>query len=320
MAENWVKMSGMDRKIRVGVSSCLTGEMVRYDGGHKLDPSIRDILGRCLDLVPVCPEVESGMPVPREAMRLEGDPDDPRLVTRKTGVDHTEMMSRWIRKRLPELAREDLCGFIFKSRSPSSGMAGIRVYGSSGRISRRGRGLFAAAFMEKFPMVPVEDDERLHDPARRENFIQRVFTLQRWMDLKAQGPPSRGRLVDFHADHEYLIMAHSPKHLRLLGRLAAGEKGLHPRKLYHEYLRVLMEGLKLQATVRKNVNVLQHMMGCIKKDLTPGEKGDLLEAIGEYHRGRVFLEVPLGIIRRYAVMHDSPYLRRQRYLEPRPGI
>lgn len=178
----------MKSKIKIGISSCLLGEKVRYDGGHKLDHYLHDTLGRFVQWIPVCPEVECGLPVPREAMRLVGDPDSPRLMTRTGRVDHTPRMMKWARKRLKELEGEDLSGFIFKSRSPSSGLRRVKVYGPSGTPSAKGTGIFARAFINRFPVVPVEDDERLHNPQLRENFIERLFVYRRWKDILLNEP------------------------------------------------------------------------------------------------------------------------------------
>ncbi len=175
-------MTGTD-KIIVGVSACLLGEKVRYDGGHKHDHFITDTLGKFFAYVPVCPEVECGLPVPREPMHLAGDTDDPRLVTIHTGIDHTERMQKWSRDKLDELEGSGLSGFIFKSKSPSSGMRGVKIYRDSAQPVYSGTGLFAAAFMNRFPLIPVEDEGRLHDPGLRENFIERVFVYHRWQEL-----------------------------------------------------------------------------------------------------------------------------------------
>ena len=169
----------MEAKVRIGISSCLLGENVRYDGGHKLDHYLVETLGKYIEWVPICPEVEYGLSVPREAMRLVGDPESPRLVTLSTGIDHTDGMHAWANKKLKDLEKSDLCGFIFKSRSPSSGYKGVKVHSSSGMPARMGTGIFAAAFIKHFPLVPVEDDERLHDPQLRENFIEQIFVFQR---------------------------------------------------------------------------------------------------------------------------------------------
>ena len=159
-------------KIKLGVSSCLLGENVRYDGGHKLDHFLTDTLGAYVDWVLVCPEVEIGLPVPRDAMHLVGDVEAPRLVTIRTGVDHTSRMRQWAKKKVTTLAAEDLCGFVFKSRSPSSGMRGVKIYSPEGIPISTGAGIFAKAFQERFPLLPVEDEGRLHDPGLRENFIE----------------------------------------------------------------------------------------------------------------------------------------------------
>jgi uncharacterized protein YbbK (DUF523 family) len=174
----------MTERIKLGISSCLLGNPVRFDGGHKLDRTLRDTMGSFVEWVPVCPEVECGLPVPRESMCLVGDPESPRLVTEKTGVDHTDRMQKWISKRLDDLKKEELCGFVFKSRSPSSGMQGVKVYPRAGHPGGRGSGLFARAFMERFPLMPVEDEGRLNDPGLRENFIERVFVYSRKRKLR----------------------------------------------------------------------------------------------------------------------------------------
>lgn len=305
-------------KIRLGISSCLLGETVRYDGGHKLDHFLKDILGQYVQWVPVCPEVEYGLPVPREAMRLAGDPDSPSLVTVKTGIDHTAGMKRWARTKTDELESADLCGFVFKSRSPSSGMGGVKIYTGSGAPLKRGVGVFAGIFMERFPLMPVEDEGRLHDPGLRENFIERVFVFRRWKDYARKDGTVRG-LIDFHTGHKLLILAHSPKHYSELGKLVASAKQTEKERLLRQYVTLLMEGLRLIATVRKNTNVLQHIAGYFKQALTPDEKQELQEVIGRYHRGLVPLIVPVTLLLHYVRKFDEPYLQRQYYLNPHPA-
>jgi uncharacterized protein YbgA (DUF1722 family)/uncharacterized protein YbbK (DUF523 family) len=309
-------MSAMD-KIKIGVSACLLGEKVRYDGGHQHDRYVTDTLGRFFEFVPVCPEVEYGLPVPREAMHLAGDPANPRLVTIRTGVDHTEGMRQWAANRLKELENEALCGFIFKSRSPSSGMQAVKVYTDTGMPNHRGVGIFAAAFIKHFPVLPVEDDGRLHDANLRENFIERVFVFQRWQELIGKGASSAD-LVNFQRDHKLLFLSHSPKHASLLGKLAAGAR-VYAGKLTDEYAEVMMEGLRLTATTKKHTNVLQHMAGYFKKVLSADEKEELLELIGNYHAGLVPLVVPLALIKHYVRKYDEPYLKQQLYLNPHPA-
>jgi uncharacterized protein YbgA (DUF1722 family)/uncharacterized protein YbbK (DUF523 family) len=303
-------------KIKIGVSSCLIGEKVRYDGTHKLDPYITRTLGQYFDFVPVCPEVEYGLSVPRETLRLIGDPASPRLVTTRTGIDHTAGMERWAQGRLDELKREALSGFIFKSRSPSSGLKGVRVYTSSGAATARGSGIFAAAFTRENPLMPVIDEGRLHDPDLRATFLDSVVAYRRWQEFLGKGGTTRD-LVALHTDLKLLVLAHSPKHYTMLGRFVAGA-GSRAQAGSHEYGRLLMEGLRLQATRSKNTNVLLHAMGYFKKRLTRDEKEELVEVIGSFHRGHVPLLVPMTLINHYARKFGEVYLKRQVYLNPYP--
>lgn len=305
-------------KIRIGVSSCLMGEKVRYDGQAKIDTFITGTLSQWFEFVPVCPEFELGLGVPREAMRLEGDPESPRLVTNKTGVDLTDRMLEWSAKRVRELESENLCGFIFKSKSPSSGMERVKVYPAGGGMAQKtGRGLFAAAFMDRFPLLPVEEEGRLHDPGLRENFIERLFTLRRWREMLA-AETGRGGLVEFHARHKYQLMAHSIPHYRGLGRIVADMKGRRLPELQTEYHAGLMAALRLRATVKKHVNVLQHMAGYFKKQLSGDEKQELQEVVEQYHSGFVPLIVPVTLINHFVRKYEEAYLAGQYYLHPHP--
>jgi uncharacterized protein YbgA (DUF1722 family)/uncharacterized protein YbbK (DUF523 family) len=294
------------------------GNKVRYDGGHKLDRFLTDTLGPWVEYVPVCPEVECGMPVPRESMRLEGDPENPRLVTNRTKIDKTGQMMLWARKRVVELEKEELSGFIFKGGSPSSGMERIKVYDNKGMPSGKGVGLFARAFMEHFPLLPVEDDGRLNDPALRENFIERIFALARWRKAFADRK-SRGGLVEFHTQHKLLILSHSTKHYREMGRLVAQSKEIPFKKLFAQYESSLLQALKLIATAKKNTNVLMHMAGYFKKQLSPDEKEELSDIIERYRTGFVPLIVPLTLVNHYVRKYDQPYLKQQYYLNPHPA-
>jgi uncharacterized protein YbgA (DUF1722 family)/uncharacterized protein YbbK (DUF523 family) len=304
-------------KIRIGISSCLLGESVRYDGGHKLDRFVRDTLGLYVDYVPVCPEVECGFGIPRESMHLEGDPRSPRLVTSRTKKDVTGQMVTWAQNRVAELEGEDLCGFIFKSNSPSSGMERVKIFDDKGMPRKIGIGLFAGIFMNHFPLVPVEEEGRLHDPVLRESFIERIFTLKRWREMIGQGGKI-GNLVDFHSRHKLLIMAHSPKHSTALGKLVAGAKAVLEEERYGQYQSMLMEALKLKATAKKNANVLQHLMGYFKKQLSADEKRELLEVLDHYQQGHFPLIVPITLINHYVRKYDQPYLKIQYYLNPHP--
>jgi uncharacterized protein YbgA (DUF1722 family)/uncharacterized protein YbbK (DUF523 family) len=305
-------------KIKIGVSTCLLGENVRYDGGHQWDRYLTQTLGRYFEWVPVCPEVEYGLAVPREAMRLVGDPAAPRLVTIRTGIDHTDGMKAWAEKKLLSLANANLCGFIFKSKSPSSGMAAVKVYGAEGVPIRRGTGIFAGAFMTRFPLLPVEDDGRLHDPVLRENFIERVFVFHRWQVMTGKDFKIKD-LEIFHRDHKLLIMSHSPKHQTELGRIVANHDRMPLSQVASAYHQHLMEGLKLIATPRKQTNVLMHMLGYFKKKLTGDEKQELLEIIERYRLGVLPLIVPVTMLAHYVRKFAEPYLQGQIYLNPHPA-
>ncbi|MFO7952197.1 MAG: DUF523 and DUF1722 domain-containing protein [Bacillota bacterium] len=308
----------MDNKIRIGVSSCLLGHPVRYNGGHKQDRYITNILSAYFEFVPVCPEVECGLPVPRETMHLAGDPENPRLVTTSTGIDYTEKMKCFCEQRIAALKKEDLGAFIFKKDSPSSGLQRVKVYDNSGKVQKKGRGLFAEAFVKHFPLLPVEEEGRLNDIRLRENFIERVFCYYRWKTFLKTNPNYK-KLVDFHSRHKLQIMAHSPKHLSKMGKLAASGKNFARGELLDQYQKNLMEAMALKATVKKNVNVLYHIMGHFKTLISADEKKELLEAIDQYSRPIVPLVVPLTLVKHYARKYNVTYLHNQVYLEPHPA-
>jgi uncharacterized protein YbgA (DUF1722 family)/uncharacterized protein YbbK (DUF523 family) len=307
----------MEDKIKIGISRCLLGENVRYDGGHKWDRFITDTLGSYLDFVPVCPEVECGLGVPREAMHLEGNPDDPRLVTIRTKIDHTEKMKRWAQGRIAELEKEGLCGFIFKSGSPSSGMERVKIYGNKGEPAKTGVGIFAREFMNRFPLLPVEEEGRLNDPQLRENFIERLFALKRWREVSAQ-KPSMKSLVDFHTSHKFLILSHSRNHYQKMGQLVARSDDLALKERLAAYQTLFMEALRIKTTPKKHTDVLMHMMGFFKNELSPGEKQELFEVIDHYKQGLIPLIVPVTLLLHYVRKYNQPYLKNQWYLEPHP--
>jgi len=307
----------MEEKIRIGISSCLLGENVRYDGGHQLDRYLRDTLGQYVEYVPVCPEVEMGLPTPREALRLVEREDGPHLVFARSGGDVTEQMLDWARRRVRELEKEELCGFIFKARSPSRGMERVKLYDKNGVPHEEGVGLFARVFMEHFPLVPVEEDGRMHDARLRENFIECIFTFRRWRRLLADGGTA-ARLVDFHTRHKLLILSHSPEVYREMGRLVAGAGREGGEALFAEYQRLLMTAMRLRGTVAKNCNVLQHLLGYFKKQLSADEKREVLELIDHYRQGHLPLIVPVTLVNHFVRKYDQPYLRQQLYLNPHP--
>lgn len=307
---------GSDLPLRLGISRCLLGEPVRYDGGHKLDHFLVDVLGQHVEWVPVCPEVEAGFDTPRESMRLVDDVAEPRLITIRSRQDQTNRMRRYSQKRLRQLQTLNLSGYVFKKDSPSCGTRRVRVYARDGRLLGTGKGLFAEAFQRAFPLTPIEEEGRLRDQGLRENFIERVFGYHRWQVLNAR--LTKGRLVAFHTVHKYLLLAHSQRHYRELGQLVANSKQYPVRELARTYGHLFMEALAAKTTIRKHVNVLQHLVGHFKNALSAKARTELHGVLSDYHNGFVPLSVPVALIGHYVRILDVPYLRDQVYLAPHP--
>lgn len=307
----------MSSSIRIGISACLLGEHVRFDGGHKRDQFLTSVLGPHVEYVPVCPEVEMGLGTPRETLRLVRRDRTLRMITTRTNVDHTDEMNRWAARRLSELARENLSGYVLKKDSPSCGMERVKTYGGHGMPARDGRGLFASALLERLPSLPVEEEGRLTDPVLRENFIERIFAYRRLRDL-FDVRWTLGALVRFHTAHKMSLLAHSTTAYGELGRLVA-KSGATPRGAVRDaYESLFMNTLAIPATRARHTNVLQHMAGHLKKLLDPDERAELSECIQDYRRGLVPLVVPLTLIRHHVRRHGAEYLQGQIYLEPHP--
>lgn len=304
-----------DQRILLGVSRCLLGEKVRFDGGHKQHHYITDLLSCYFRFVSVCPEAECGLPIPREAMHLFGDPSGPRLLTIKTGRDLTEQMQRWCDQRVQELGQRSPRGFIFKKNSPSCGLFRVKVYQSKGPPLTSGSGQFARALTSTCPLLPVEEEGRLADEKLRENFIERVYSYDRLLTF-LDDKPGRGDLVRFHTIHKLLLMAHSPDHYRRLGKLVASDLPLH--ELFQLYTPLFMEGLQLLATPSKQTNVLMHCLGYFKKQLESWEKHELLDLLERYRIGQLPLIVPITLFKHYIRRFGQSYLADQLYFSPQP--
>jgi uncharacterized protein YbgA (DUF1722 family)/uncharacterized protein YbbK (DUF523 family) len=311
-------VNGIGQRVRLGISACLLGDEVRFDGGHKRDVFLTDVLGPHVEWVRVCPEVEVGMGTPRETLRLVRDGTGRvRMLTTRTNIDHTEAMERWSRRRLEELAGADLSGYVLKKDSPSCGMERVKVFGSGGMPQRNGRGIYAAALLERFPNLPVEEEGRLSDPILRENFIERVFAYQR---LRRFFAPrwTVGGLVAFHTAHKMTLLSHSTTRYQHLGRLVAAAARTPREALRADYEDAFMATLRIPATTRRHTNVLMHMAGHLKKKLETESRAELVATIGEYRRGLVPLVVPLTLLRHHVRVHGIAYLAGQTYLEPHP--
>jgi uncharacterized protein YbgA (DUF1722 family)/uncharacterized protein YbbK (DUF523 family) len=304
--------------IRIGISTCLLGEKVRFDKGHKRDAFIVETLGRFLSWTPVCPEMEIGLGTPRESLRLIGVPAEPRLVAPKSQSDHTETMQQFAHDRLAQLADLGLHGYILKKDSPSCGMMRVRVYNKGGAAQRSGQGLFARALMERFPLLPIEEEGRLHDMPLRENFIERVFAYYRWCNFVASNP-SRKEVVQFHTQNKLTLLTHSRSHYQALGQLVARSGDLPVDDLLREYGHQFMAGLKIKTTRKKHANVLFHLQGHLKKHLDAADKAELVTCIEDYRQGLVPLVVPLTLLQHHFRRHPAPWVSEQTYLNPYPA-
>lgn len=305
-----------DAPIRVGVSSCLLGEEVRFDKGHKRDRFLTDVLGESVEWVSVCPELEAGLGLPRPPMRLVRDGEDVRMVETKSGKDHTQTMQRFSAARVRGLRSLDLCGYVLKKDSPSCGMTRVKIYGKS-MAERKGRGLFAEALMKAMPDLPIEEEGRLNDPVLRENFIQRVFAYRRLHDCFG-GRWTAGRVVAFHTAEKLSLMAHSTVAYRRLGRWVAELKQIPRDEFRRRYTTEFMASLARPATRGHNTNVLQHAAGHLKKLLDPPDRQELASLIEDYRVGLVPIVVPLTLLSHHTRVHDVAYLKGQTFLAPHP--
>lgn len=310
----------MNDRIKIGINTCLLGEPVRYDGQHAHARHLTGTLANYVEFHPYCPEVGSGMGIPRESVRLVGTLEDHRLVGRESGKDWTETMRQWAQPILDEIEEKELCGFIFKAKSPSSGMARIKIYPEGGGqpTTYAGVGLFAGMVMDRFPNLPVEDDGRMHDTMLRSNFIERIFVEHRWNAMLKNGK-SMKNLIDFHTRHKMLIRSHDVAGYRALGKIVAAENGsLTIRERLTDYHDQLSRAMSLKPTIKKNVDVLMHIMGYFKKHISADEKQECLEMIENYRNSLIPLIVPVTLMNHYVRKYDVDYLRDQYYLNPHP--
>ncbi|MBD9565472.1 YbgA family protein [Pseudomonas sp. PDM09] len=304
-------------KPKIAISACLMGAEVRYNGGHKASPLCSRILSEYFDFVPVCPEVAIGLGIPREPIRLVGNPEHPEAV----GTVHPEInVTRALAEHGQKMALEldDICGYIFMQKSPSCGLERVKVYHASGApVDGGSRGIYAQAFCSLHPDLPVEEDGRLNDPVLRENFLTRVFAYSAWQQLLHTGLTRRG-LIDFHSRYKYLLMAHNPVQYKTLGNLLGNMRQTDPQVLGPRYFSELMAALKKCATRRTHTNVLQHLSGYLKQALSREDKQEVQHVIGQYRRGIVPLVVPLMLLKHYFRQYPDPYIAQQVYLQPHP--
>jgi uncharacterized protein YbgA (DUF1722 family)/uncharacterized protein YbbK (DUF523 family) len=306
-----------DSPIRIGISACLLGQEVRFDGGHKRSDFLVDVFGPFVEFVPVCPEVEVGLGVPRETLRLVRAGDEVRLLGNKTGIDRTDSMRSYSDRRTAALANDVLSGYVLKKDSPSCGLERVRIYAASGIPARDGRGLYADALIRRFPNLPIEEEGRLNDARLRDNFIERVFAYRRLRSFFT-GRWSIGGLVALHTAHKLQLLAHAPRAYAELGRMVAKGSSVARAELRDRYETEFMGALKKIATPARHVNVLQHMAGYFSDRLDPASRRELASVIEDYRAGLVPLIVPITLVRHYVRVLDVSYLKGQVYLEPHP--
>ncbi len=303
-------------KIQIGISSCLLGAEVRFDGGHKRDSYINGTLAEYFEFVPVCPEVAIGLGTPREPIRLVQSGDAIRVLgVKNPDKDVTDALRDYGARMAARL--NDISGYIFKRGSPSCGMERVKVYGENGMPATSSAGAYADEFMSRQPLLPCEEEGRLGDAVLRENFIERVFVYKRWQDLVREGLSPR-KLVDFHTEHKFLILAHNQAAYRRMGKLVAQAGKPSMDALAREYITELMTALKRRATRKQHVNVMQHLFGYVSKFVDAADRAEMIEIIEQYRTGLVPLIVPITLLKHHIRRHPNEYVERQYYLTPHP--
>ncbi len=303
--------------INIGISSCVIGEKVRFDGGHKHNKFIEKVLSPYFDYVPICPEVGSGMSVPRPTIRLISNEERIALVDSKDStIDYTDSMLSFAQNTVDHLKTMELCGYIVCANSPSCGMERVKVY-TKNSASKTGVGLYTETLMAQMPWLPVEEDGRLNDPVLKENFITRVFCLH---DLykSMDSEPTAGKIIAFHSRYKYTLMSHSPIGYKELGKLVAHVADYDIDEFFNIYRTKLMQTMAKRATRKKNTNVLMHLQGYFKKELDSPQKQALAQLIQEYNDGILPLLSPITLIKHYLSLYDNEYLRNQSFLNPYP--
>jgi uncharacterized protein YbgA (DUF1722 family)/uncharacterized protein YbbK (DUF523 family) len=304
--------------LRLGISSCLIGEKVRFNGGHVRDAILEDTLGRYVDWVPICPEVEIGMGIPRETIRLTGHQNEPQLIAPKSQTNHTTNMKQWTQSYLKQLSTSNLDGYVLKKDSPSCGLFRVRIYDTDTTYSRNGTGLFARELTTTFPLLPVEEEGRLHDPKLRENFIERLFAYSEWRQLTTDNP-TIPNLIAFHTAHKSTLMAHQPRNQTALGRIVAQVKPQTLQATLEEYSSLFMETMTFIATTKQHTNVLQHLIGFLKTYLPSEDKFELLDLIEQYRNKQIPLIVPVTLLQHHLRKYSVPdWVKTQTYLNPYP--
>lgn len=304
-------------KIPVGVSQCLLGEPVRFDGGHKRSRFLTDVLSQYFEYRPVCPEVAIGLGIPRKPIRLVATDAG----TRVRGIEDSSLdVTQALAAEADTAAAQmpDICGYVFMQNSPSCGVFRMKRYAENGHpLDSAGQGAYAQRLIELMPLLPVEEAGRLKDPGLCENFITRVFAYYDWK-ITIEPAPSAAKLVDFYSRYKYQVMAHHVASYKALGRLVADLGKRDIKTVSDEFFALFMQALRHKATRRGNTNTMMHLRGYLKDLLDADEKQELSRLIEDYRQGRVPLVVPLTLLKHYLMKMDNPYLERQTFWSPHP--
>lgn len=303
--------------IKIGISSCVNGENVRFDGGHKSNKFASKVLAPYFTYVPICPEVGSGMSVPRPSIRLITNEERIALVDSKdSSLDYTDSMVEFSQKTVARLKETEMCGYIVCANSPSCGMERVKVY-SKNSATKNGVGLYTQILMKEMPWLPVEEDGRLNDPVLKENFITRVFCLHDLYE-SMDGKPTAGKIVAFHSRYKYTLMSHSTVGYKELGKLVAKVTDYDINDFFAIYRTQLMQTMSIRASRKNNTNVLMHLQGYFKKELESPQKQELALIIQDYNQGLLPLLSPITLIKHHLGIHANEYLAKQSFLNPYP--
>lgn len=304
------------QNIKIGISSCLLGENVRFDSGHKKNGYVTGVLKDYFEFIPFCPEVEIGLGIPREPIRLVTINDEVRCKgTKNDDLDVTDALHNIAEKQ--KAWHEELCGYILKRDSPSCGMERVKVY-NKGMPTKKGVGIYTKKMIENFPSLPMEEEGRLEDVHLRENFIGRVYIYARWKEMFKQRV-TVSQLQAFHANHKYIFMSHDQTRAKSLGALLTGNKEDSFELLTFKYFTEMMSLLKVTATRSNHVNTLQHIQGYLKRDLDADDKQELNTVIADYRQGLLPIIVPITLLRHHFRKHPNDYITKSFYMSPHPG-
>lgn len=307
----------METSIKIGISACVLGEKVRFDSGHKSSKFVTKELSPYFEFVPVCPEVGSGMTVPRPTIRLISSQERIALIETKDPTrDHTEQMVSYSKRKVAELEQEHLRGYIVCAKSPTCGMERVKVYKKHG-AENDGVGLYTKELMQRMPWLPVEEDGRLNDPILKENFITRVYTLDDFYNSMGE-EPTRNKIIAFHSRYKLTLMAHHPASYKALGSLVAHISDYDINEFYKIYREGLMTAMAHRASRKNNTNVLMHLQGYFKRNLESRAKQELRRVIDDYRVGLLPLLAPLTLIKHYLAAHPDTYLEQQAFFDPYP--